>query len=742
MGVVYRAWDLALRREAAIKVLPGTFSPALRHRLLQEADACARLQHPAVATYFEAGETDGTAFIAMQLVKGQTLRRRLAAGPLPVEEAAAITKCVLEALAHAHAAGILHRDIKPENIMLPAAKSAKLLDFGLAKHLTADSNAVTIALTGRGDILGTIGYMAPEQIVGDVQDARTDVFQTGVVLYEMLTGTPAFPGATAAARLAAVMSKDPPPITRGEVPAELAAVVRRALSRSPVDRYSSASAFLRDLIAIGEGEWVPDLPDSLAVLDFENLSASADDDWIGSGIADSLGIDLRRSALSLVERDKVLKIRAKLRAETIESRAAELGLTLGCRWVLTGSYQKIGDALRITARLVEAATGRIIWDGKLDGTLNELFTMQDQLAAATRDSLNVAASVASPQRSKLSAYECYMRGQRLFMKIERGSLEQGLELFEKAIAIDPNYALALTGLASTYAMRFTYTSDPAVLERALSYARRAIEADPSLAGPHVWLGYAYWRSGLEQEAGDEFRRAMELDSTSFWGFYFSSGIAHKCGRDSEALEFIRRAIELEPKAAYTWFGLGSLHLHLANLSEALWSYQQAQRVNSEPGASPFPDMGGYMGECLRRVGKLDEARKLCLESLEKIEQSDYAYRDSFRAFTLVTLGAIALDQDDKPAASAAFHQAVAQIKGRPNTLAGGWLMVRALAGMACSTGDPVYYHEASSSLEHKKAFDFSWLWQCSDREARADLSHAATVLGVSVRQDGQGDMRN
>ena len=126
---------------------------------------------------------------------------------------------------------------------------------------------------------------------------------------------------------------------------------------------------------------------------------------------------------------------------------------------------------------------------------------------------------------------------------------------------------------------------------------------------------------------------------------------------------------------------------------------------------------------------------LCLESLEKIEQSDYAYRDTFRAFTLVTLGVIALDQDDKPAAQAAFHQAVAHIKGRPNTLAGGWLMVRALAGMACSTGDPAYYHEASTGLEQKKAFDFSWLWQCTDREARADLSHAASVLGVSAQDD-------
>jgi len=604
------------------------------------------------------------------------------------------------------------------------------LDFGLAKHLLASSNAVTGDIMGPA-VAGTIGYMSPEQILSESLDARSDIFQVGAVLHEMLTGQPAFPGVTALARLAAVLSKEPALITTSGVPPDLAAVVKRALSRARESRYPTAASMLRELIAISAGEWMPDLPDTLAILDFHNLSDERSDDWIGSGIADSLGVDLvRTSGLRVVPRDKALKSRGRLQSENSKSRSVELGLALGCRWVLAGEYHKLGDTLEITTRIVEVATARVIASKKLEGTIANLFTIQDRIAEFVPVSLKMTASVSRPRmRPKLSAYECYARGQRLFKKLEKGSMDQGLEFFETAIELDPHYVPALSGLSSIYAMRFTYTTDPAVLARAISYARRGIEADPVSAEPHAWLGYALWRAHQTAEADAELQRARELDASLFWGFYFGSATAHILGRDDDALSFILRAVELEPKAAYTWYGLGSLHLDVGNLAEALWSYEQARHVNSSPDASPFPDVGGYMAECYRRAGRLDDARTLCLESLEMIEQSDHMYRDSFRVFTLVVLGAVALDQSDLAAARAAFSQAIAHLKGRPRTLAGGWLVIRALAGLARSDADAVRYEEACSRIGARTEFDFSWLWQCDEPNARQDLSRAALALG-------------
>lgn len=733
MGVVFRARDLALGRLAAMKVLPRSFSPWLRGALLREAEACARLQHPAIATHFESGEDGPTAFIAMELVQGVALLDRLATGALPVDDAVAIAHGMLEALVHAHAAGILHCDIKPANVMLTGPRSVKLLDFGLARHLlNLSADALTREVTTPHTIAGTMGYMSPEQILGEPLDARSDVFQVGVVLYEMLTGSAAFSGTTPMARLAAVLSGDQPPITAPHVPRELAAIVSRAMSRHRDARYASAAAMLRDLIAVGSGA-TPGPPGTLAILDFDDRSDERGHEWIGSGLADSLGTDLGRSrAAAIVPRDAVLKSRARLQSQDLESRAVELGQALGCRWVLTGEYRKRGDAICISTRLIEAAPGIVVARDQIDGPMSELFAMHDRIAAFVTGHLNLTEPLSPRARPALSSYECYSRGQRLFKKLEKGSMDQGLELFERAVELDPRCVEALTGLAAVYAMRFTYTTDPSVLSRAAAYAQGAIDADPGSAEPHVWLGYALWRLHQTTAADAELRRARELDASLFWGWYFGSVTAHLLGRADEALGLIRRAVELEPKAAYTWYGLGSLHLDLGNLSEALWAYDRARYVNALPDASPFPDVGGYMAECHRRAGRPDEARAMCLDSLERIERSDHVYRDTFRVCTLIILGSTALDQSDAAAARAAFNQAIAHVRGRPRTLAGGWLVARALAGLACSDGDVSRYEEARSRIEARTEFDFSWLWQCDETAVQADLTRAAR--GLQLRQ--------
>ena len=300
MGEVFLARDLALGRAAAVKVLSSALTAEARARLFREAAACARLQHPAIATFYESGESDGVAFLAMEYVAGETLRDRLRRGPLPFPQALSIAGALLEALGHAHEAGVLHRDIKPENVMVTGDNLGKLLDFGIARvHEDADADpeaeaATEVALTEPGAVIGTLGYMSPEQLKGQALDERSDLFSLGAVLYEMLSGSPAFPGASAADRIAAILLSDVSPIRGEGVSAETSVLLARALARDPEKRYPSAGAFLSDLRALASGELSVALPDTLAIADFVNLSRNPDDEWIGSGFAESLATDLAR----------------------------------------------------------------------------------------------------------------------------------------------------------------------------------------------------------------------------------------------------------------------------------------------------------------------------------------------------------------------------------------------------------------------------------------------------------------
>jgi tetratricopeptide (TPR) repeat protein len=318
----------------------------------------------------------------------------------------------------------------------------------------------------------------------------------------------------------------------------------------------------------------------------------------------------------------------------------------------------------------------------------------------------------------------------LFRRLEKGTLDESLELFQRAVDLDSKYAPALTGLASVYAMKFTYTSDTGVLDRAIANARAAIDVEPSSAEPYIWLGYALTRYNRLAESDAALARGRELDGTSFWCFYFGGNAVHQLGRNEEALALIRRAVQLEPRASYTWCALGSLHLALGNVSEALWSFEQSRRVNGLPDASPFPDSGGYIAECLRVLGRLDDARDQCMAGLEKIEQSDHMYRDTFRVFTLVELGTIAAQQQDSAAARTAFHQAIGHVKGRPRTLAGGSLVVRALAGLAMLDRDKAAYDEARSRFETRAELDFSFMYLCDEARTRADLERARDAVGA------------
>jgi eukaryotic-like serine/threonine-protein kinase len=728
MATVFLARDLALNRRVALKIVTGDVPADLRARLRREAEAGARLQHPAIATFYEAGEASTATFIAMEYVEGETIRDRLARGGLPLDAVAAIGSVLLEALHHAHLAGLLHRDIKPENVMLTSEGLPKLLDFGLAQAV--DHEAVTGTNLTAGGIAGTIGYMSPEQLAGEPLDGRSDLFAMGALLYEMAAGRPAFPGATAAERITAILARDPDPLPGHLGPPRLQDVLRRALARDRTARFPSAAAFLSEWRALSDGAAVQSpLPQTLAVLDLRNLSARPDDEWIGSGIAESLAADLTRvPGLTVVSREKVLRA-LRGAAGGGPPDALQVAAGLGCRWVLSGGFQRLGGTVRMTTSLADAATGQVLSAEKLDGTTEGLFDLQDRLSRAVISSLNLRLPTPPSEPAgppDVLAFEYYARGRRLWQRLEKGTFDQAREMYERAIAIQPEYALALSGLAGLHAMRFTFTTDPAELEQATGYARRAIFADRRLADPHIWLGYALFRQERMAEAMQAELEALRLEPDNAYAAYFAGCIEQFSGNPAGAIPLFQRVVQAEPHG-FAWLGLGSTHCAMGHLAEALWCAERAVALEQQVSVSPTVGSGSLRGECLRLSGRVGEAREACVEAIAAVERSDHMYRDTFRAIALCCLTRAALMQGDAAGAHAAATQVVGQITGRPRTLGGGFLMTQAFAGLAAS-GEPSRFDEAVALFERRDRFNFSQAWTCSPEMCLVELARAAHAL--------------
>lgn len=738
MGEVHLARDLALGRPTALKILPRGFDPIQRSRLLEEARISARLQHPAIATFYEAGEEEGEAFIAMEYVPGETLRSRLRGGALPAPEAMGLVASLLEGLVHAHALGVLHRDIKPENVMVAGSGLGRLLDFGIAKQLSSESAAPAAqetALTEQGLMLGTPGYMAPEQIHGVPASARSDLFAVGALLHETITGRRLFDGGSASERMAQVLTAPVPPLEPQGAPRGIDALLARALEKNPADRFASASEFLVALQEIGSGGRASAMPDTVAVVDLENASADPADAWIGSAVAEQLTGDLARvSGLQVVARERVLRSRGAAADGSGEADALERARTLGCRWLLSGSFQRVGPALRLSTRLTEVPTARVVTSVRLDGSVAEIFSLQDRLAAAVVRSfpLDLASmSARTSETPQIGAYELYATGKRLFHRLQKGTFADAKRQFERAIELDPRFAPPHSGLAAIHAMHFTYMTDTKELELAEAYARRSIELDPDHGDAYSWLSYACWRLGRPEEALAAAKVSERLAPDSSYGDYFAACTLWSIGRKEEAVEAYQRAVLRDRQHAFAWMALGMLLGELGRFQEAEWCVAQAIAQEGQPGSSPTTGASVTLGEVFRLQGRHAEARRACLEGITAAEQSDHMYRDSMRTMGLVMIGTIALEQSDREAAQAAFTQAVAHLKGRPRTLGGRHFLVRALAGLSRVNADQATYHEAKRILDGGDGYDNSWLWCARASDAWSALAAAAEALGRS-----------
>ncbi len=726
MGEVYRASDLALGRTAAVKVLPAGVAPELRQVLRHESEAGARLQHPAIASIYEAGEDGGVDFIAMEFVAGETLRARLRRGSLPADEATAIAAGILEGLAHAHAAGVIHRDVKPENVVLVERGRPKILDFGIARRLpSGDDPTMRIDdsfLAAQSAVAGTAGYMAPEQLRGQPVDGRADLFAVGATLFEMLAGCPAFPGSTITERIAATLSEAPAALP---VAAGLNAILARALERDRERRYPTARDFLRDLAGLADGEALSSLPNTVAVLDFEWRADSGEESWVCGAIAESLAADLARAGLQTLPRARV----ARASAATADRDPARIGLLLGCRWVVHGSVQRIGPALRAVMTVSEVHTGRDIASSKVNGVMTDLFALQDRLAEDAAAAMRVEVPTAPSDVPQLDAYECYVRGREDWLTMQKAGFESAHEWFERAIELQPDYADALVGLAMVHDMRFTFTTDRAELEFARGFSNRALAAQADHEQAHVWLAYAMLRLGESAEAIRLLTRASDLDPRDAYARYFHGCLMSEARRFDDALRCYQDTVALAPEFGFGWLGLGNTHMELRAFGEADWCFAKAIQ-KERGGRHATSGAGAGLAESLRRQGRLDEARAEALAAVAQSESSDHMYRDTFRALGLCVLARTALEQRDEAAAVAACRQAETHLSGRRHTLGGGYLLVQAMACRARAENDRELCRRAGDLLLRRDSMDWSWFWLCTAREAGEDLASAARLLGV------------
>jgi serine/threonine protein kinase len=730
MGEVYLAKDLALGRQAAIKLLAPGFPSGYLSRLTQEAEAAVKLQHPGIATFYESGEDGNIEYIAMEYVAGETLRSRLSRGPLSVHTTISLATGLLEALAHAHASGILHRDIKPENIMFAREDVPKLLDFGLAIQLSlSDTDETQSAI--RGVVAGTLGYMSPEQVRGEGDlDGRSDLFSLGAVLYEALSGQPAFPGATPADRLASVLYKNPPPLESLGFASALSLMIQRSLEKDRDSRFPSAAAFLREVQSSCDTPIQSGISNTLAIMDFRNLTNESGDDWLGTGLAESLMADLAKlPGLKIAPRERIAHASRAPGTETHD--AISIAQSLGCRWVLGGSFQRLAAQVQITARLTEVATQRIAVIEELDGSIQQIFAMQDRLSASVANALQIQVSsvAGAGARPVLSAYEYYNRGRQFFLGYRKGGFERAASLYQEAITIDPRYALAYAGLASISAMKWTFTNDQSCLDLAKQHAHRAIELDPSLGEPHVWLGYSLFRSGQLQESLAEEQKARILDSSNAMAPYFEGLILKELGQLDEAILAEQEALKIDARFIPAWNLLGNLYMIVDSSIEALWCLQRSVQLEGNDKTYQGMESGAMLGEMHRRMGNIAAAKSACLACLDDIESSDNMYRDYHRANCLNTLGRCALTEGDLQAAAAAFHQSVTQIRGRNRTSAAGFIISRALAGEAYATKNPDLLDEACHIFRNRTEWNFATGVGNLEGDTAIDIGMAAAALG-------------
>jgi TolB-like protein len=673
MGEVYRAEDTRLGRAVALKFVSGAHAGDASHRdrLLREARAASSLTSPNIAAIYDLGEHEGSVFLVMELVEGESLAARIARGPVPVGEAVGIALQVAEALEDAHGRHVVHRDIKSANIMLDGRGRVKVLDFGLAKILPGADDAAdqrTLLETRQGTVLGTLAYMAPEQALGRPVDHRADLFALGVVIYEMVGGRLPFAGQSATGVLDQLLHHDPAPLAgpASGVPPRLDEIVRRAMAKSPEARYPSAGALRADLEALrrdlapvsgvqraGTSGWgsAADLDRggrpapvasgsgaagvtpagrggatsgrSVAVMTFANITGEPADEWIGLGVAETVSSDLTAvRGLSVIGRTQVFEaIREIGRGATLapdERLAITVGRQVGAGWVVVGGYQRLGPMLRITAQVVDVTTGTLVRTVKVDGRVDQIFELQDRIVLELGRGLDLPladsaiADIARQETRSVEAYETYARALVQLRLATPEALDEATGLFEKAIALDEEYGKAWAGLGLALRLKGQFAGQRELVFRAVEALRRAVWLAPKLSEAHHELGLAYLATGHVEEAIEAIRTSLRLDPSNA-AAHSALGRAHWLGRGEldEGVAELEHAAALNPNGGYAHLQLALLYALVGDAPRGEAAARRAIELQdrAQSGSEGLRVVGARLrlGYALYRQGRYDEA---------------------------------------------------------------------------------------------------------------------------------------
>jgi non-specific serine/threonine protein kinase len=560
MGVVYKAIDQKLQRPVAIKsLLPESLGDEkLKQRLMSEARAASRLNHPNICTIYEVDEADGILFIAMEYVTGETLSEEIRKGPIEIERGLDIGLQIAAGLDQAHRANIIHRDIKPANIVLPHDGPVKILDFGIArvlKRMDGDSPSEALTLhanvTEPGQLVGTAAYMSPEQLNGEDVDARTDVFAFGVLLYEMLSGQPPFSGASLLQLMGSILNDEPQPLSRknNTLPRALDRIIAKALAKNREQRYATMKDLRQDLLKLKDQlqRTTPaNEQESIAVLYFENLSGAGEQEYLRDGMTEDIITEL-----SKVERLRVFPRSAVMSYRDKEVTAPEIGRHLNASHVLSGSLRHAGNRVRISAQLIESSGGHTVWAERYDREMHDVFALQDEIARSIARALRIKlspqeeAAIARKPVANPEAYDYYLRGRRFFRRGTKKDMHSAAEMFEHAVALDPNFALAYAGLGHVFGRIHRYSDqNPVWVKKGIEACEQAMRLEPHLPealSARAFLFYAH----EEYELAIQYARMALERKEDCEGAYFTLGSSlFVTDRLNEAAELAERAIEV------------------------------------------------------------------------------------------------------------------------------------------------------------------------------------------------------
>jgi len=675
MGEVYRARDTRLGREVAVKVLPASFSQdsdRLR-RFEQEARAASALNHPNILTIHDIGSSDGAPYVVSELLEGETLRERMSGTQLPVRRAVEYALQIAHGLAAAHEKGIVHRDLKPENVFVTKDERVKILDFGLAKLTQPDAGAAGATRaptetfgTEPGLVMGTVGYMSPEQVRGGAVDHRSDIFSFGAILYEMLSGRRAFSGDSAADAMSAILKEEPPDLSQlsPSIPPSIDRIVRHSLEKSPQARFQAARDVAFALqeaqnastapgaaasaasapkgrrtraraLAIGAGVALVAVAtligvrrlrgrpgtgstaiQSIAVLPLENFSRDPEQEYFADGMTEELITQLAQiRSLRVISRSSVMAYKGT------KKPLPQIGRELQVDGILEGSVRRAGDRVRITAQLVRAANDQHLWAKGYERDLRDVLSLQSDVARAVTD--EIRATLTPEEQARLSAarpvdseaHEAYLKGRYSLNKSTEATIRRAIEYFNQAIAKDPGAARAYAGLADAYsALRSTYAAPRVVMPKAKEAALKAIELDDGLPEAHVSLGLVKFFYDFDWPGADkEFQRALELNPNSAEAHEAYATYLAAMERHAEAAKHIERAERLDP-------------LSLLVLTDAAWVFYCARDYDRAIEASRkavdldqrFWPAYTYLGLGYEKKGRFAEA----IAALEKARELD------------------------------------------------------------------------------------------------------------------------